>query len=48
MKTDPAIYEFLATGVEALRILTGGLVLIGPYRFRSLTLKGIDLNVFGR
>ena len=48
MKTDPAIYEFLATGVEALRILTGGLVLIGPYRFRSRTLPGIDLTVVGR
>ncbi|AFL72276.1 DUF2887 domain-containing protein [Thiocystis violascens] len=47
MKIDPAIYEFLATGAEALRILTGGLVLIGPYRFRSLTLKGIERRLDG-
>jgi len=29
MKTDPSIYEYLATGAEAFRILSGGVTLSG-------------------
>ena len=47
MKTDPSIYAFLATGPEAFRVLTGGLTLNGEYRFRSLTLKGIERRLDG-
>jgi predicted transposase YdaD len=47
MKTDPSIYEFLATGVEAFRVLTGGVTLTGAYRFTSLTLKGIERRLDG-
>ena len=42
MKTDPSIYEYLSTGAEAFRILSGGVTLNGSYRFVSLTLKGIE------
>ncbi|MDS4022034.1 MAG: DUF2887 domain-containing protein, partial [Candidatus Competibacter sp.] len=47
MKTDPSLYEFLATGTEAFRVLTGGLTLPGAYRFISLTLKGIERRLDG-
>ncbi|CAK0777413.1 DUF4351 domain-containing protein [Gammaproteobacteria bacterium] len=42
MRTDQAIYEFLATGPEAYRALTGGLLLPGPYRFDSVTFKNLE------
>jgi predicted transposase YdaD len=47
MKTDQPIYQFLATGAEAFRVLTGGLTLAGPYRFRSLTLKVLERRIDG-
>ena len=47
MKTDPSIYELLATGAEAFRVLTGGLTLTGPYRFTSLNVKGIERRLDG-
>lgn len=47
MKTDPSIYEFLATGAEAFRVLTGGVTLTGAYRFTSLTLKGFERRLDG-
>ena len=47
MKTDPSIYEFLATGVEAFRVLSDGVTLSGSYRFVSLTVKGIELRLDG-
>ena len=47
MKTDPSIYEFLATGAEAFRVLTGGTTLSGAYRFVSLSLKGIERRLDG-
>ncbi|WP_295384310.1 DUF2887 domain-containing protein [uncultured Thiodictyon sp.] len=47
MKTDPSIYEFLATGAEAFRVLSDGLTLSGPYRFVSLVLKGIERRLDG-
>ena len=47
MKTDPSIYEFLATGAEAFRVLTGGVTLSGTYRFGSLTLKGVERRLDG-
>ncbi|HAS50208.1 MAG TPA: hypothetical protein DCS21_00010 [Gammaproteobacteria bacterium] len=37
----------MATGAEAFRILTGGLTLPGPYRFRSLTLKALERRIDG-
>ena len=36
MQTDHPIYLFLRTGPEAFRVLTGGLQLVGAYRFCSL------------
>lgn len=42
MKTDHPIYLFLSAGAEAFRVLTGGRRLVGPYRFCSLTLKGLE------
>jgi hypothetical protein len=42
VKTDHPIYLFLSAGAEAFRVLTGGRRLIGPYRFCSLTLKGLE------
>lgn len=42
MKTDHPIYLFLSAGAEAFRVLTGGYELEGPYRFASLTLKGLE------
>ena len=47
MKTDGAIYQFLRTGPEAFRVLTGGLELVGNYRFRSLTVKGLERRLDG-
>ena len=47
MKTDPSIYEFLATGVEAFRVLSDGVTLSGSYRFVSLTIKGIERRLDG-
>jgi len=45
MKTDQSIYQFLATGPEAFRVLTGGMILPGPYRFSSTTLKGLERRI---
>ena len=47
MKTDPSIYTFLATGPEAFRVLTGGLILEGEYVFRSLTFKSLERRADG-
>lgn len=47
MRTDHAIYRYLATGPEAFRVLTGGRVLTGPYRFRSLTVKDLERRLDG-
>jgi hypothetical protein len=47
MKTDQAIYTYLSTGPEAFRILTGGLELSGPYRFRSVTFKALERRADG-
>ncbi len=47
MKTDHPIYQFLSTGAEAFRVLTGGRELSGPYEFCSLTLKGIERRLDG-
>ena len=47
MKTDPSIYEFLATGTEAFRVLSDGVTLSGSYRFTSLTQKGIERRLDG-
>jgi predicted transposase YdaD len=47
MKTDQAIYEFLATGPEAFRVLTAGLTLAGNYAFRSLTFKALERRADG-
>jgi len=47
MKTDQVIYEFLATGPEAFRVLTAGLTLTGDYAFRALTFKALERRVDG-
>jgi predicted transposase YdaD len=47
MKTDHPIYLFLSAGPEAFRVLTGGHELAGPYRFCSLTLKGLERRLDG-
>ncbi|HYN78089.1 MAG TPA: DUF2887 domain-containing protein [Lamprocystis sp. (in: g-proteobacteria)] len=47
MKTDPSIYEFLATGVEAFRVLSDGVTLSRAYRFVSLSIKGIERRLDG-
>ena len=47
MKTDHPIYLFLSAGPEAFRVLTGGHELTGPYRFCSLTLKGLERRLDG-
>ena len=47
MKTDHPIYLFLSAGAEAFRVLTGGHELPGPYRFSSLTLKGLERRLDG-
>ena len=47
MKTDHPIYLFLRSGPEAFRVLTGGLVLEGPYTACSLTIKGIERRLDG-
>ena len=47
MKTDHPIYLFLSAGPEAFRVLTGGQKLEGPYRFSSLTIKGLERRIDG-
>jgi len=47
MKTDHPIYLFLSAGPEAFRVLTGGLVLTGDYRFCSLTIKALERRMDG-
>jgi predicted transposase YdaD len=47
MKTDEPIYRLLSTGAEAFRVLTGGLELVGPYQFRSLTFKSLERRADG-
>ena len=47
MKTDQPIYQFMATGPEAFRVITGGLTLPGAYCFRSLTLKALERRIDG-
>lgn len=47
MKTDQPIYLYLNAGPEAFRVLTGGLTLNGPYRFASITLKGLERRLDG-
>jgi predicted transposase YdaD len=47
MKTDHPIYTLLSTGAEALRVLTGGLRLVGPYRFRSVGFKSLERRADG-
>lgn len=47
IRTDHLIYLFLSTGAEALRVLTGGLTLSGPYRFTSVTLKSLERRIDG-
>ena len=42
MKTDQPIYLYLNAGLEAFRVQTGGLTLDGPYRFASITPKGLE------
>ncbi|CAK0752032.1 hypothetical protein CCP4SC76_220004 [Gammaproteobacteria bacterium] len=39
MITDQPIYQFLATGAEAFRVLSGGITLRGDYRFGSVTIN---------
>ena len=47
MKTDISIYDFLALGPDAFRILTGGKQLEGAYAFRSETFKDIERRIDG-
>ena len=47
MKTDQSIYKFMNTGPEAFRVLTGGLILPGPYRFSSTTVKELERRIDG-
>ncbi|CAK0772356.1 DUF4351 domain-containing protein [Gammaproteobacteria bacterium] len=47
MKTDQPIYLFMAMGAEAFRVLTGGLLLPGPYRFNSMTFKTLERRIDG-
>ena len=47
MKTDQQIYQYMAMGAEAFRVLTGGLILPGPYRFHSVTLKALERRIDG-
>ena len=47
MKTDHPIYLFLSAGPEAFRVLTGGYELEGPYRFSSLSIKGLERRLDG-
>ena len=46
-KTDQPIWLYLSAGPEAFRVLTGGLTLTGPYRFASVTLKGLERRLDG-
>lgn len=45
MKTDEAIYKFLATGAEAFRVLTGGICLSGSYHFSAPVIKGVERRI---
>lgn len=47
MITGQPIYQFLATGPEAFRVLTGGIALPGPYRFSSVTIKTLERRIDG-
>jgi len=47
MKTDQPIYLYLNAGPEAFRVLTGGIDLVGEYRFCSLTVKGLERRLDG-
>ncbi len=47
MRTDHPFYLFLSAGAEAFRVLTGGLTLVGPYRFTSVTLKSLERRIDG-
>jgi predicted transposase YdaD len=47
MRTDHPIYTLLSTGAEAFRVLTGGLRLVGPYRFRSVGFKALERRADG-
>jgi len=47
METDEPIYRLLSTGAEAFRVLTGGLELVGPYQFRSVTFKSLERRADG-
>jgi predicted transposase YdaD len=40
-------YEYLATGPEAFRVLSGGMTLKGDYIFQSPTIKGIERRIDG-
>jgi hypothetical protein len=39
--------HWLSAGAEAFRVLTGGLTLVGPYRFTSSTLKSLERRIDG-
>lgn len=45
MHTDIAIYQYLATGNEAFKILTGGIALSSSYHFSSTTLKNVERRI---
>ena len=47
MHTDHPIQLFLSAGAEAFRVLTGGLTLVGAYRFTSLALKSLERRIDG-
>jgi hypothetical protein len=47
MKTDHPIYLYLRSGPEAFRVLSGGVVLEGPYKACSLTIKDIERRLDG-
>ena len=42
MRTDQQIYTLLGADHEILRILTGGIVIQGPYHFEAIEVKGLD------
>jgi hypothetical protein len=47
IKTDKPIDLYLNAGPEAFRVLTGGISLVGDYRFCSLTVKGLERRLDG-
>jgi len=47
MKTDEPIYTLLSTGAEAFRVLTGGLRLVGRYRFHAVSFKALERRADG-